>query len=183
MKTLLALLAASAALLFWSRRVSATSSNTAAPLDNGSAMIQGVLDMVNNGIDNITVGPRGIRNNNPGNIRLGTANWQGMRTDQTDPEFVQFISPEWGIRAINKILDSYQRRGIVTVQDIISSWAPPSENDTQAYIDAVASGMNVDPGAAVTADLRPALIAQIVLHENGIQPYDLAQIQNGVALA
>lgn len=179
MKGLLVVLASAIALMVWSKRAAAISSVTA-PADN--ELLNGVFDMVKNGIDNITQGPRGIRNNNPGNIRLG-ANWQGMSTVQNDGSFVQFISPEWGIRAINKILDSYQRRGVVTVQDIIATWAPPNENDTQAYISAVANGMRATPDTVVTKDLRTGLIAQIIKHENGVQPYDLAQIDSGVAMA
>ena len=81
---------------------------------------------------------RGFRNNNPTNIRLG-APWQGMSPTQTDGSFVQFIAPQWGIRAAAKILLHYQAEGFNTVRQIINHWAPPNENDTDAYIADVAA--------------------------------------------
>ena len=87
---------------------------------------------------------RGIRNNNPGNIRLG-AGWQGMADEQTDHDFVVFKAPEWGIRAIAKILLSDARNGITNVRGIINRWAPPVENNTDAYIAAVSNQLQVNP--------------------------------------
>ena len=52
---------------------------------------------------------RGERNNNPGNIRHGSK-WQGLSAQQTDPSFCQFVSPEYGIRAIYKLLQTYQKK-------------------------------------------------------------------------
>ncbi len=51
--------------------------------------------------------PRGVRNNNPGNIRLGIA-WNGLAPEQTDPDFCQFITPQFGIRALCIVLLTYQ---------------------------------------------------------------------------
>ncbi len=79
--------------------------------------------------------PRGIRNNNPLNIRHSHANqWLGLRTVQTDSEFCQFETVEWGIRAAYRILRAYRQRAVVTTGDIIYQWAPPKENDTRAYL-------------------------------------------------
>lgn len=83
--------------------------------------------------------PRGIRNNNPLNIRKGNS-WQGERRVQTDAQFEQFESMQYGIRAGFKILRNYMSgyggrvKPLVTVHDIISRWAPASENDTCRYI-------------------------------------------------
>ena len=79
---------------------------------------------------------RGIRNNNPLNIRrVAGTKWKGQRTEQTDKSFVQFESLEWGIRAAFCILDTYRRKyQDVCVEDIINRWAPPSENATSEYI-------------------------------------------------
>ena len=79
---------------------------------------------------------RGIRNNNPLNIRrVAGTKWKGQRTEQTDKSFVQFESLEWGIRAAFCILDTYRRKyQDVCVEDIIARWAPPSENATSEYI-------------------------------------------------
>ena len=71
---------------------------------------------------------RGIRNNNPGNIRWGSA-WQGLKVDgkEQDKDFCVFIAPEYGIRAMCKILLNYSRLyKINTVAGIIHRWAPPS---------------------------------------------------------
>lgn len=126
---------------------------------------------------------RGIRNNNPGNIRLGT-NWKGLAAQQTDGAFAQFTSPEYGIRAMTKILRTYMGAyGLRTVAGIISRWAPPNENDTTSYIETVARAVGKPASAPLTdADLVP-LIAAIIRHENGVQPYPENVIRNGVAMA
>ncbi|WP_367672819.1 structural protein, partial [Serratia symbiotica] len=91
--------------------------------------------------------PRGIRNNNPGNIRWGD-DWKGLLPDKqrTDKSFCQFSTPEYGIRAMIIILRNYQKKhGINTISGIIHRWAPTSENDTQAYIDSVSQEVGVAP--------------------------------------
>ena len=86
--------------------------------------------------------PRGIRNNNPLNIRKGN-NWQGEVSSSTDGEFEQFVSMQWGIRAGFKILKNYmtgyggRTKALTNIHDIIHRWAPPSENNCRAYIDSV----------------------------------------------
>ena len=85
---------------------------------------------------------RGQRNNNPLNIRHSADKWQGARVEQTDKSFVQFESMAYGYRAAWKVLDTYwtrfeKERIPYTVRNIIARWAPPAENDTEAYIRAV----------------------------------------------
>lgn len=86
--------------------------------------------------------PRGIRNNNPLNIRRGN-NWIGERPHQSDPAFEQFVSMEYGLRAGFIILRNYiTGRGgktpcFDTIEKIIRRWAPPTENVTEKYIDFV----------------------------------------------
>jgi hypothetical protein len=130
---------------------------------------------------------RGLRNNNPGNIRRGGERWQGLAPDsaQTDPAFWRFLAPEWGIRAIVRILRTYQARGLVTVRGIIGRWAPPTENDTDAYVAAVARQLNVSPDdvLTLTGDQLITLVKAIIRHENGIQPYSDATITRGIELA
>lgn len=82
---------------------------------------------------------RGIRNNNPLNIRRSATHWQGAREEQKDKAFVQFKSMAYGYRAAWKILQSYYERFCnegkpFTVRNIIERWAPPVENNTEAYI-------------------------------------------------
>ena len=81
--------------------------------------------------------PRGVRNNNPLNIRIGNT-WLGERANPTDDTFEEFVSMEYGIRAAFCILRRYIRRYHKdTIASIVSTWAPISENDTQRYIDIV----------------------------------------------
>lgn len=80
--------------------------------------------------------PRGIRNNNPLNIRKGN-DWQGERKPQTDAEFEEFVDIEHGLRAAIIIVKNYMAKRIDTPTAIISRWAPSSENNTQAYINYV----------------------------------------------
>ena len=81
--------------------------------------------------------PRGIRNNNPLNIRIGNK-WQGEVKNPTDKAFEQFISMEYGLRAGFIILRRYIRNyGRNTIARIVAAWAPSNENNTRAYVLAV----------------------------------------------
>ena len=83
---------------------------------------------------------RGIRNNNPLNIRRGTSRWVGRREIVTDKEFEEFTSMPFGYRAAWKLMDTYRIRlrqagKSYTLENIIHRWAPPEDgNDTQAYL-------------------------------------------------
>jgi hypothetical protein len=126
--------------------------------------------------------PRGIRNNNPGNIRWG-APWQGLvpEAQRTDTDFCQFVAAAWGVRAIAVILITYQDKrrapdgsAIDTVDEFISRWAPAVENNTSAYVQAVASALGVgadDPTVDVHRyDTLLTLVRAIITHENGQAP-------------
>ncbi|MBN0215799.1 structural protein [Pseudomonas aeruginosa] len=138
--------------------------------------------------------PRGIRNFNPGNIRhaKGTR-WQGMSANQNDSAFVQFTGPQWGIRAIARTLITYQdKHALRTIRQIISRWAPPSENNTESYIRQVAARVGVAPDARIDVyDYRTmrTLVEAIVRHENGPGPlpegswYGEGLINEGLHLA
>src|SRR5215469_16681622 len=128
--------------------------------------------------------PRGIRLNNPGNIRRDHTSWLGLADQQTDPDFWEFSTPEYGIRAIVKIMQSYRRERICTIASAINRWAPPVENNTQAYIDAVATSVGVDSGHIVDLNnVMQPLVKAIIQHENGQNPYTDAVINEGIALA
>lgn len=79
---------------------------------------------------------RGIRNNNPLNIRRNKANrWEGRRFTVTDEAFEEFVSMYWGFRAAFRIILNYiTRYGLHTIEGIVSRWAPANENDTESYI-------------------------------------------------
>lgn len=128
--------------------------------------------------------PRGVRNNNPGNLRKNDTEWQGLSPVQTDPDFFQFIDPKWGIRAMVKVLESYQREGICTIASAINRWAPPSENQTQAYIDEVSISVGIDSGHIVKlTNIMQPLVSAIIEHENGQNPYPDELIQEAISLA
>lgn len=138
--------------------------------------------------------PRGIRNQNPGNIRTEKGvRWQGADVPQTDDSFVVFSDAKWGIRAICRILINYQDNDkaldgsrIDTIDEIIGRWAPAVENDTNAYAADVAK--ITDIGLTTTVDVyqyetMKGLVQAIIHHENGQMPYTPAQIDQGLALA
>lgn len=81
---------------------------------------------------------RGIRNNNPANIRRGSY-WRGLVNKPTDKEFCQFISMSWGVRALLITLRTYVvKHHLHTVREIITRWAPPTDgNNTEKYIEYV----------------------------------------------
>jgi hypothetical protein len=111
-----------------------------------------------------------------------------MAKDQSaDSEFVVFKKPEFGIRALAKVLLRYQQAyDIRTVHGLIHRWAPPTENDTGAYARHVAKLLGVDQDDEVDvtqyAVMRP-LVEAIITHENGQQPYADDVIGAGLLLA
>lgn len=126
---------------------------------------------------------RGIRNNNPGNIRVSKDQWEGMTGD--DGAFVTFDSPESGIRALGKNLLSYGRQGYDSIENIINRWAPPNENDTQAYIDSVVAATGIPATQSLDLsdpDTLSSLAQAISFHETGSR-YNPEVYQQGVARA
>ncbi len=136
---------------------------------------------------NVNKKPRGIRNNNPGNIKWGEP-WKGLKKggESIDPVFCVFETPEWGIRALAKILKNYQKiHGLNTPRKIISRYAPPCENQTQAYIQSVAHQLGIYPDSEVDLNDEATLIIflkAIIRHENGIQPYSTETLIKGIQL-
>lgn len=131
------------------------------------------------------VEPRGIRNNNPLNIRKGN-NWKGERQPQKDPAFEEFESMEWGIRAGFIILRKYIRgyNGLTekfnTIEKIITRWAPASENNTQAYIEAVAKRTGIPRTQSLSFSQRNymvAIVEAMIMVECG-KPIDRAIIES-----
>ena len=141
--------------------------------------------------------PRGIRNNNPLNIRHSADQWQGVRQEQTDKSFVQFKSMAYGYRAAWKTLQSYynrfcQQSKAFTIRNIIHRWAPPNENDTQAYICTIVqlSGIEEEenllpPNNVIGYERLSKLLAAMTVMENGIRTnkVDTEAIFQGYKLA
>lgn len=118
--------------------------------------------------------PRGIRNNNPGNIEAGNFAASVPGFQGSDGRFARYETPEQGIQAADKLLVSYAGRGLNTVSSIVNRWAPPSENDTGAYAATVAKELGVDPNQPLDMNnpqIRSGIIRAKIRVENGKQPY------------
>lgn len=108
--------------------------------------------------------PRGIRNNNPLNIRKGN-NWKGEKHPQTDAAFEQFESMQYGVRAGLKILKNYMTgyNGLAqkanTIEKIVTRWAPPSENDTRSYISTVEKLTGIPSRQQISFSQRSFMVA------------------------
>lgn len=88
--------------------------------------------------------PRGLRNNNPGNIRITKDKWVGLREKQEDKSFFQFKEMRWGYRALIRTLQNYRNKhDCQTIADFIKRWAPENENNTAGYINRVCREMQV----------------------------------------
>lgn len=91
---------------------------------------------------------RGIRNNNPANIRRSCVHWMGLVTllnGRKDSSFCQFSEMRFGVRALVVLLRTYYcKHNLKTVHDILLRYAPTSENDTYGYIKTVSSAVGVE---------------------------------------
>ena len=112
---------------------------------------------------------RGLRNNNPLNIRrVAGTKWKGQAAEQKDKEFVQFESLAWGIRAAFCLLETYRRKyKAVCVEDIINRWAPPSENDTRKYVETVCRLTGFGGKERLAESQLPALVHAMAFVECG----------------
>lgn len=105
--------------------------------------------------------PRGIRNNNPLNIRIGNT-WLGEVSDPTDPEFEQFCSMVYGVRAGFVLLRRYIRHyHRTTIPQVIAAWAPKSENDTTKYIDTVCQLSKISPDTTLDFYKKEQMISLV----------------------
>ena len=152
--------------------------------DSGSSddLLGGAVSSLENAI-----GIRGIRNNNPGNLRISDNAWQGKVSPNTDGTFEQFDTMADGIRALALTLENYQRLyGLNTVRGIITRW---SATDQDAYVSNVASSLGVDPDDTIQVNdpnTLTALVSAIIRQENGFAGALLVSsddINTGVALA
>lgn len=131
---------------------------------------------------------RGVRNNNPGNIRKSKDVWVGQTGN--DGSFVTFATPAHGIRATGRNLLSYARQGYVTPEQIITRWAPPEDdNDTEGYIKFVSEYLNVPRDTRLDlTDLNTLtrLSMAIMIKENGQGEFNKIagdDISNGIQAA
>lgn len=126
---------------------------------------------------------RGIRNNNPGNLRKTNDNWKGSNGADSEG-FVTFDSPQAGLRAMSLNLVNQQRKhGLNTIESIIEKYAPPNENDTQNYVNFMSKQLGVDPRQEIDLENEDTLqkfTAAVILMENGLNPYSEDLIDTGV---
>ena len=117
---------------------------------------------------------RGLRNNNPLNIRrVAGTKWKGQAAEQKDKEFVQFESLAWGLRAAFCILETYRRKyKAVCVEDIIARWAPPSENDTKRYVQTVCRLTGFGGKERLSENEWPKLVRAMATVESGVSLED-----------
>ena len=123
---------------------------------------------------------RGYKNNNPGNLRISSSAWVGKVpvAQNTDKAFEQFVSLKYGIRALILNVRGAITRGQNTLQKLISAYAPASENNTAAYINAVAKESGLAPSQAIpdNKEVLAKIIVAITRMENG-SPVSLSQFE------
>lgn len=126
--------------------------------------------------------PRGLRNNNPGNIRKNNIVYQGEVVPSKDDAFKQFTTMAYGYRAMFVLLHTYARRyGINTIATMIARYAPSIENHTTAYIDAVSEWSGVPATSHITTtngDVMIPIVAAMSRVENGV-PADMREVEQG----
>lgn len=121
---------------------------------------------------------RGIRNNNPLNIRKG-CKWRGERSVQLDREFEEFESMEYGIRAAIKLVCNHisgqtgRHKPCTNLVQLIETWAPSTENDTEAYIKTVEKLTGINRYQRIYANNRE-MVSRIVTA--------MAKVETGVLL-
>lgn len=115
--------------------------------------------------------PRGLRNNNPGNIVKSSIQFAG-EVDSTDSRFKAFQSRAWGYRAMFTLLGTYISKGYDTIAEIINRWAPPIENNTEGYISFVEKQTGINRNTKLTINSGEEIskiVAAISWKENGIK--------------
>jgi hypothetical protein len=135
--------------------------------------------------------PRGVRNNNPGNLDRTSVPWQGEDRTATAREretrFCVFLRPEFGFRAMARTLSTYQNKhGLRTVRELIKRWAPATENNTEVYVRVVARALGVSPDEPINVgkhEVMLPLLRAIAHHEQGDDHWPDAVIAAGLHLA
>lgn len=126
--------------------------------------------------------PRGLRNNNPLNIRISTDKFVGEVQPSQDKAFKQFDTMTHGYRAAFRVLRTYiNNYKCDTIRKIISRWAPATENNTLAYVMTVSDRAGISPDAPISADNREMMVrivAAMSYVENGVEA-DRVEVLDG----
>ncbi|MEJ2896223.1 phage tail tape measure protein [Bordetella avium] len=128
--------------------------------------------------------PRGIRNNNPGNlVYVG----QAGASKEANGRFATFSSAQEGLNALAAQLRRYGQRGLNSIQSIVNTYAPASENDTGAYANYLAQKMGIGTSTKFDVNSDPsalaALIRGVVEYENGRNPYSNDMIAQAAGMS
>lgn len=116
---------------------------------------------------------RGLRNNNPGNIRCSKVHYKGEVRPSRDPDFKEFSTMAYGYRAVFVLLDTYRSRyGLTTIRQMLNRYAPPTENFTEGYVRFVADYSGVMPDEVVDTRAEMDMIPIVEA---------MSKIENGVA--
>ncbi len=115
---------------------------------------------------------RGMRNNNPLNIRISTDKFQGEEQPSQDKDFKQFETAAYGYRAAFRVIRTYiNNYKCDTIRKIISRWAPPKDrNHTENYIRVVSERSGIpadDPVYADNREMMVRIVAAMSYVENG----------------
>ena len=128
--------------------------------------------------------PIGLRNNNPGNIRVSSDRFRGELP--SDNAFKKFDTMVHGYRAIFALLSTYNKvHGINTIRGIISRYAPSSENNTKAYIDYVSTASGISPDAKLDFTKKMPIVSIVyamAYMETGYKP-DAHEVIDGYRLS
>lgn len=125
---------------------------------------------------------RGFRNNNPGNLIKTPIKWQG-KVPSTDSRFEKFITLAYGVRALLVDVHSKLTGGKNTLRKLLTAYAPPFENNTEAYIHNVSKRTGFSPDQVITAsrDSISKIASAIVIQENG-SGITAAELESGWSL-
>ena len=115
--------------------------------------------------------PRGLRLNNPCNLRIGQGKFVGEYPTSKDKEFREFRDMRWGLRAALHLLVKtyYTMHHLHTVRKIINRWAPPKENDTLAYIHIMCKELGIKADAEIPSSVEfwTKFLDAMIFVENG----------------
>ena len=110
--------------------------------------------------------------NNPLNIRYADTNdWLGQVGNANG--FVDFADDSYSYRAADALIQGYgSKRGATTLRDVISIYAPPTENDTDNYINFVSNRTNLNPDVSLDLNdpvLRTNILSAMAMMESGVR--------------
>ncbi|BFI54615.1 hypothetical protein [Yersinia pseudotuberculosis] len=154
------------------KRLEAEKKKLAAPDKTPYSLTSSALTAPKSGQDAL-----GVRNNNPGNLRVAP------NSTGKNGGFSTFANPQEGIAALARQLQLYGDRGNNTLSGILHTYAPSTENNTQGYINAVSGATGANPYERLnlhSPEVLKKLVTSIIGHENGYQPYSSGDIDDGI---